>query len=442
MKSNRSCAVGIAIGITVLCLASAAIAEDPYEVAWISQIGTNEGDFGESVAVDASGNVYVCGYTYGDLAGANAGEIDAFLRKSDSDGNELWTRQVGTSGDDISYAVAVDASNDVYITGMTTGNLAGTNNGGKDIFLSKFDSSGSSLWTTQVGTDVNENSLGVAADMLGNSYICGYTLGDLSGPGSGTVDAYLSKFDSSGGEVWTTQIDSGGGDWCQSIAVDVAGNAYITGYTNGDLDGANAGVHDVFLSKFNDSGEEAWTTQVGTNSWDLSFAVAVDSSGNIYITGGTEGDFDGQNAGNYDVFLSKFSNLGEELWTTQVGTFAHEEGRALAVDALGNAYVSGSISSGTTQSGDAFLMKFDSLGNEVWTSRVGSDDGDFSYSVALDAEGDVYMSGFTGGDLGGPSFGTSDAFLVKFDPLIVPEPATVSLLALGGVALLRRKRSA
>jgi len=367
--------MNVRITTTILALllaAAAAFAEDPYEVEWTAQIGTRGNDLSQSVAVDASGNIYISGSTHGDLGGPGAGSSDAFLMKFDSSGNELWTTQIGTSDSDASYSVAVDAS--------------------------------------------------------GNAYISGGTHGDLGGPNAGSCDAFLSKFDSSGNLLWTTQIGTSSDDVSQSTVVDASGNAYISGWTKGDLGGPSAGDIDVFLSKFDSSGNVLWTRQIGTDAWDASYSVAVDASGNVYISGETYGDLGEPNAGAADAFLSKFDSSGNELWTRQVGTTESHFSYSVALDASGNAYISGYTwrhRGRRSAPPDAFLSKFDSSGNELWTTQIGTRDSDWSYSVAVDAAGDVYISGYTEGDLGGPNAGDWDAFLVKFEavPAGDDEPA-------------------
>jgi hypothetical protein len=444
MKSNRSCAVGIVIGITVLCLASAAIAEDPYQVAWTAQIGTADDDLARSVAADAAGNVYVTGYTDGVLGGINAGVDDAFLTKFDSSGNELWIQQIGTSGTDMALSVAVDASGNAYISGNTGGDLGGANAGGYDAFLTKFDSSGHVLWSQQIGTARADRSYAVAVDTAGNAYISGYTYGDLGGANAGGNDAFLTKFDASGNELWRQQIGSASSDPSYAVAVDASGNAYISGLTDGDFGGVNAGSDDAFLTKFDSSGNELWRHQIGTASTDYNNSVAVDAAGNAYISGYTEGDLGGTNAGGQDAFLTKFDSSGNELWRQQIGTASDDYSRSVAVDASGNAYISGytdgDLGGANAGNMDAFLTKFDALGNELWSQQIGSATSDRSYAVDVDAAGNAYISGYTEGDLGGTNAGGLDAFLVKFENP-VPEPATMSLLGLGGLALLRRREA-
>jgi hypothetical protein len=429
--------------ILVVAVTTCAWAEDAYEVEWMAQIGTSGRDYSYSVAVDASGNAYISGRTTGNLGGPNAGESDAFLSKFDSGGNEVWATQLGTSSHDESDSIAVDASGNVYITGMTFGDLGGPRIGERDAFLSKFDSGGNELWTTQIGTSEWEQGWSVAVDASSNAYITGWTKGDLGGPNARSADAFLGKFDTDGNEVWMTQIGTILWDAGHSVAVDASGNAYISGATGYNLGGVNSnpGKSDAFLSKFDSDGNGIWTTQIGTSPYDDSYGVAVDASGNSYITGYTEGDLAEPNAGIWDVFVSKFDSDGSEVWTTQIGTSEWDSGRSISVDIFGNAYITGftrgDIGGPNAGDIDAFLIKFDSGGNELWSTQLGTSTYDTSSGIAMDTSGNVYISGTTDGDLGGPSAGGYDAFLVKYE---VPEPATLVLMAGGLPFLLKRKR--
>lgn len=434
-----STCLALSLGLTQLAVA----AEQPYQVAWTAQIGTNDYDLSRSVAVDAAGNTYISGATKGSLGGANTGDFDAFLTKFDPSGTELWSRQVGTSSYDYSHAVAVDAAGNAYISGYTYGSLGGSRAGARDAFLTKFSPSGTELWTTQIGTMSHDRSYSIAIDAAGNAYITGTTGGSLGGVNAGGNDAFLSKFGPSGAKLWTTQIGSTDDDISLSLAVDAAGNTYITGYTEGSLDGANAGMYyyDAFLSKFDPSGTELWSRQVGTASYDEAWSVAVDAAGNAYITGYTQGDLRGTKAGSSDVFLIKFDPSGTELWSTQFGTPSDDKGASVAVDAVGNAYISGftngSLGGPNAGDYDAFLSKFNPSGAELWTTQIGTTNLDLSNSVAMDSAGNVYMSGLTWGSLGESNAGgVSDAFLIKY---AIPEPASVAVLAFGFPALLRRR---
>jgi len=429
---KKTICVGV---ILVMVSATGAWAEDPYQVAWKTQIGTDNDDWSQSIAVDALGNAYIGGYTEGDFGGSHGGH-EAFLSKFDSGGNEVWTTHIGTDKTDLCHSIAMDASGSVYISGHTYGDLAGANAGLSDVFLLKFDSGGNEVWTTQIGESRYDDNYSVAVAASGSIYTSGSR---NDGPAGDNV--LLSKFDSGGNEIWTTQIGTSSGDRSYSISLDASDNAYISGYTGGKLGGSRFGSYDAFLSKFDSGGNEVWTTQIGTSESDVSYSIALDASDNAYISGRTNGDLDGTSAGSHDAFLSKFDSDGNNLWTNQIGTSAWDESMSVAVAGSGDVYISGStrgdLGGVNAGSNDAFLSKFDSGGNELWTTQIGTSRGDPSYSVAVDASGNAYISGSTAGDLGGPNAGGYDAFLVKYE---VPEPATLVLMAGGLPFLLKRKR--
>ena len=441
MKMTRGCVfVSTCLVLSMGAMPHAEAAEQPYQVEWTAQIGTTRGDYGHSVALDAVGNAYISGYTEGNLDGPNVGLADAFLTKFDTSGNELWSTQIDTTSYDRSNSVVVDAAGNVYISGHTQGNLGGSNAGGNDAFLIKFDPSGAELWTKQIGTMSDDRSYSVAVDTTGNAYISGWTKGNLGGTNAGLSDAFLIKFDTSGTELWTKQIGTMNDDKSWSVAVDAAGNAYISGSTDGSLGGTNAGLSDAFLTKFDPMGTELWSTQIGTTWFDYCQTLAVDAAGNAYISGWTKGNLGGPNSGRLDAFLVKFAPSGTELWSTQIGTTTDDYSLSLAVDAAGNAYINGdtggSLGGPNAGSYDAFLAKFDPSGNELWTKQIGTSSEDHSRSVAVDAAGNAYISGYTGGSLGGPNAGDADAFLTKF---AIPEPASLVLLVFGTPVLLRRR---
>ncbi|GAG11106.1 unnamed protein product, partial [marine sediment metagenome] len=266
----------------------------------------------------------------------NAGGRDAFVAKYDTSGNPLWTRLLGTSASEESYAVATDAVGNILISGFTGGDLDGqTNMGGLDAFVSKYDTSGSPLWTRLLGTSAGSDiGAGVATDAVGNVFISGCTDGDLDGQTNmGGLDAFVSKYDSSGNMLWTRQLGTPSQDWSHGVAVDGAGNVFIGGHTEGDLDGqTNAGSADAFVSKYDTSGNPLWTRLLGTSGYDVSRGVATDMVGNVFISGSTTGDLDGPNAGYSDAFVSKYDPSGSLLWTRQQGAGGSDGNGGVAVD--------------------------------------------------------------------------------------------------------------
>jgi len=340
------------------------------------QLGTSSKDYGTSVTTDSSDNIYVTGYTEGGLDGnTNSGESDIFLVKYNSSGTKQWTEQLGTSSDDWWVVVTTDSSGNIYVTGETEGELDGnTNSGYYDIFLVKYNSSGTKQWTKQLGTSSGDYGNDVTTDSSGNIYVTGHTIGELDGnTNSGSYDIFLVKYNSSGTKQWTKQLGTSSKDYGTSVTTDSSGNIYVTGYTEGGLDGnTNSGSYDIFLVKYNSSGTKQWTKQLGTSSSDSGNGVTTDSSGNIYVTGCTEGGLDGNtNSGNHDIFLVKYNSSGTKQWTKQLGTSSGDCGIDVTTDSSGNIYVTGYTNGGldgNTNSGsyDIFIVKYNSSGIKQW----------------------------------------------------------------------------
>ena len=167
---------------------------------WTKQLGTSTTDYGNDITSDSSGNVYVTGSIYGGLNGnTNAGASDLFVVKYNSSGVKQWTKQLGTSADDRGYNITSDSGGNVYVTGWTKGDLDGTNVGGEDLFVVKYNSSGVNQWTKQLGTSSSESGNGITSDSGSNVYVTGSTLGGLDGNTSaGNADLPKVKFDENG----------------------------------------------------------------------------------------------------------------------------------------------------------------------------------------------------------------------------------------------------
>jgi hypothetical protein len=307
--------------------------------------------FGERLAVDSSGNVYATGYTLGALDGQTQhGTQDFFLTQYNSSESRRWTIQdgvasVATSG----LGIALDTLDNVYAVGNTAGALDGpTLHGSQDFFLTQYNSTGTRQWTIQDGaTGVNTNGQSVATDSANNVYVTGGTNGALDGQIlHGTQDFYLTKYSSAGSRQWTVQ-DGVAAAVTQSfgVAVDSSGNVYVAGYTQSALDGqALHGTEDFFLTKYSSAGARLWTIQDGVTSVvTQAYGIAIDSNSNVYVTGLTHGALDGQTLhGNQDFFLTQYNSAGAKQWTIQDGTAtANAQGLSLVADSLGAVYVTG-----------------------------------------------------------------------------------------------------
>jgi hypothetical protein len=275
---------------------------------WTRQYGTSSWDESCCVAADGLGSVYVAGYTSGSLFGANVGHADLFISKYDSLGNLLWSRQLGTTGVDYSDSLSIDGWGNVYLSGTTGGNLGAPNAGHSDAFVLKFDDAGNLLWSRQVGTSNYENTTTVTADALGNVFVSGSAYESLGGPLIGLEDAYLLKYDSSGSLIWTRQFGTSHQTNSRDIIADGMGNVYVVGDTDGSLSEPNAGRFDVYLRKYDGSGDVLWTRQMGTSDLDLIFGVTADELGSVYIAGSTNRVLGAESAGGADAFLAKFTD--------------------------------------------------------------------------------------------------------------------------------------
>ncbi len=339
---------------------------------WLTDFGvTGPYDSGLGIAVDSSGNSYITGITGGDIAGTGyLGETDAFVAKHDASGNQLWIKQFGTAYREEARGIAIDSNGNSYIIGHTAGDLAGSGNAGEqDIFMTKYDSDGNQLWMKQLGTTAIDTGYGIAADVNNDIYITGGSAGDLAGTGSaGGFDLYIAKYDSSGNQIRMTQFGSTGDESGYGIAVDSNQNTYITGGTSSDLAGTGyaGGNRDVFTVKYDSFGNQLWIKQFGSTRQDLGLGIAVDANENSYITGRTDGDLPGNvNAGSIiigtdrtdDIFITKYDALGNQLFLSQFGTGGLDSGQGIAVDASQNAYITGSTLNTVDIGVDIFIAR-------------------------------------------------------------------------------------
>lgn len=316
---------------------------------WTRQFGVPGITVTMALAVDAGGNAVVLGNTDGTFPGQSpAGSNDGFLIKFDGSGNVVWTRQFGTTENDDNRAVAVDASGSVFVVGYTYGAFAGQKNAGNsDAFVVRFDKDGSRLWTRQFGTNDSDSAATVAADANGNIVVSGATYGALQAP-SGNGDAFLTKLDGFGNILWTRQFGTGGLDTASSVAVGSEGEVFATGYVIGALPGQKfIGKRDMYVVKFDGTGGLLWTRQFGTEEDDYASGIAVDANGKSFVTGFTSGAFSGHAPlGLTDAFVAKFDAAGTLLDAAPFGTDKDDYAFGIALASRGKIVVTG-VTDGT-----------------------------------------------------------------------------------------------
>ncbi|MCL8312754.1 SBBP repeat-containing protein [Leptospira interrogans] len=383
------------------------------------------------ITSDSLGNVYTTGMTSGNLDGqVQSGTQDLFVTKYDGNGNKQWTRLLGVAGiQTLARGITSDNLGNVYTTGTTFGNLDGQAlSGTQDLFVTKYDGSGNKQWTRLLGVaGATTQANGISRDIFNNLHVSGYTLGNLDGQAlSGIQDLFVTKYDTGGNKQWTRllgvagQITQGNG-----VAFDSSGNIYLTGRTSGNLDGqALSGIQDLFVTKYDTGGNKQWTRLLGVAGVSTTaYGITSDSLGNVYTTGVTSGNLDGQAlSGTQDLFVTKYDTGGNKQWTRLLGVAGQiTQANGIASDSSGNTYLTGRTSGsldGQALSGtqDLFVTKYDSGGNKQWTRLLGiAGVSTTAYGITSDSLGDLYSTGITSGNLDGQILtGTQDLFVLKY----------------------------
>lgn len=378
---------------------------------WAKSFGGPNDDYGNSIALDGSGNVYITGYFAGtvdfdpgtgisNLTSAG-GSYDVFIQKLDPNGNFIWAKSFGGPGDCRGYSIITDDLGNVITTGSFEGTSdfdpgTGTTNltsaGGTEIFVQKSDSAGNFLWARSFGGISYDFSLSLTTDDSGNVYTTGHFEGTADfDPGTGTfslkasgiADIFIQKMDASGNFLWAKSFGGTGGDYGHSIAADASGNIFTTGNFQGKVDFdpgtgvanlSSLGNADIFIQKLDPSGNFLWAKSFGGTGADRGNSVFSDASGNVYTTGYFENtaDFDPgtgttnfTSAGKADIFIHKLDPSGNFLWGKSFGGRNYEYGFSILADASGNVYTTG---------GFPGTLDFDPGADSVKLTSVGSDD--------------------------------------------------------------------
>jgi len=387
-------------------------------------IGTSADEYGVAFGKDGDGNIYLTGYTEGNLDDQiNAGGQDIFLIKFDDKGNKLWTRLYGSENDDVGRSVQIDSAGNIYLTGYTSGDMGGDGNLGKfDVYLMKLDKDGGVTWVKQFGTENTDMGMKLVFDNLENLYVSGNINGREEGDFLlGTHEAFVAKFDKNGSRIWIEQWGSVGYN-----------NSYYTKYHNGYLYvpgstteglGSNSyagGNYDSFLAKVSVSGNTSWLRQWGSAGSEIVYDFDWDSQSNIYLCGMSTEGVDSEDMNDYGMSFTKLDSSGDLQFEKVWKSIGWSAANAIISDGDNSFYLSGSSYgnfNGYKNAGqtDFFLTKVDKFGNLIWTKLVGSGGIELAYPSIMDNYGNIYISGATTGDLGGiKNSGGTDIFIVKF----------------------------
>lgn len=425
----------------------------------IASAGDTDYDSGFGIAVDGAGNVYVTGAysgtaTFGTTPKTSAGLTDIFVAKYNNSGNLLWIQSAGGAGEDYGNVIAVDGAGNVYVTGTysstaTFGSTNKTSAGSYDVFIAKYNSAGAVQWVQSAGGTGLELSYGMVLDGTGNIYLTGFftapaTFGSIVKNNGGS---YVAKYSGTGGAQWVTAIT--GNAHGQDIAIDLINNVYVTGYFSsavnfgaGGLNKTALGNNDVFLAKYlGSTGVPQWVQSAGgANSSIISQGITVDAGGDIYITGYFFGTVTFSTApvaisktsvGSNDVFIAKYNTAGAVQWVQSAGGTGEDVSRRITVDGTGNVYITGyysseivtfrSITKPSSGENDVFVAKYNTdTGLPQWVQTAGGTGDDRGEGIAVDGSGNIYITGsysdsITVGRTSNTSTGINDMFVMRLD---------------------------
>ena len=432
---------------------------DPVLV-WSTYLGNSAEDYAYAIAVDSSGNAYVTGVTgsasfptANAIQGTKAYDWDVFVTKINPAGTALvYSTFLGGNGwNEYGLGIAVDSSGNAYVTGgtnatdfpgVTAGSIQpsfGGTGAYRDAFATKINAAGNAiLWSTYLGGSGDDIADAITFDSSGNAYVAGHTqsssipwitAGAIQSTYGGNGDSFVIKIDTSGAKAYATYLGTSGndGDGAAAIRVDGSGNAWIGGGTDSSawpgisgssLQSTYGGNGDVVLTQINAAGTAiSYATYLGGSGSDGLEEMTRDSSGNLYLSGETDGtSFPGvtgsslqpSNAGSHDIFVTKLNSTATAItWSTFLGGSDIDFSAGLGVDSSGNVYVGGSTLStnfplsGAVQSTyggnvDAVLARINAAGTSLgWSTYLGGSSDDQAFSVGVDGSGNAYITGFT-----------------------------------------------
>lgn len=414
---------------------------DP-DFLWVNNYGGLDDDSANDIAIDGAGNIIVTGSFQGSMTVGSTtlnsfGLDDIFIAKFDPLGNVLWAIRAGGADYDEGFSVTTDNNNNIIVTGSFSGDAffgstVLTSSGSTDVFIAKYTSSGVLLWAKKGGGNSFDAGYGVAADNSGAIYVTGVfsriiQFDQLSVQGGEYFSIFLVKYDANGNALWLNAgISNGFYNFGYGIATNSLNDVFITGMfgevTNfsGTVLTSVAGP-DVFLARYNSSGNLIWVKQAGGNSFNESgYDIAIDSNNDIYLVGGFSEtiNFGGippiTATSSSNAFVAKYNLAGNTQWAVIAGVSDYTFGQGIALDKLGNIFVSGTVSQFGFKRGEqdkVYFAKLRNNGQLIWEFSAGNENINSSGGIVVNDNGEAYVSGgFYASGLFGSTQLTSNGF--------------------------------
>jgi hypothetical protein len=275
------------------------------------------------------------------------------------------------------------------------------------------------VWGKQFGTEKDDKTRNLVANSSGDIYVLGKTKGKIGKENFGKNDGFVTKIDSVACTVWSIQIGSEEEDELKHAAIDKSGNLYVTGFIGTDAQNSSVSNSDILVVKLRSNGEIVWQKQYGTDSIDIGENIVVFSNGDIYITGTTRGSMGSTPKGKDDCFILRLDSLGNQLVVVQFGTAADDMGLGITVGADSYIYLCGATKGNlAAKNGGKFDLFWAIFSKELKQQNVvqyGTSENDYAGEIKTDSKNNVYIAGNTDGDMASKQIGNSDAFFQKWN---------------------------
>ena len=403
---------------------------------WMQRAGGTTIDEGYSISLDGNENTYTTGYfsstaTFGTTSLTATGASDVFVTSTDKSGNFLWAVHGGSAGSCRGLAIKADASGNSYVTGYfegtaTFGSKTITSSGSQDIFIAKYDNTGTIQWVKDAGGPMADLGSAITIDNSGDVVVTGQFAGTAQfGSFSLTsiknnINVFTTMLDNNGNFLWAKGGTGDKTDRGLGVACDGSGNVYVTGQFTDTITFDNAHYTNlynaIFLVKYNNSGVEQWFTKAGGGTLNIANGIAVDNSSNVYLTGNFTGTLSFfatttvtlTNKYANRIFVAKYNSSGSLLWDVSDGSDNPVTSNSIAVDASGNAYITGNfeciMNSYADQYGqgtfntvgywDIFAAEYEpTAGKWQWSRQLGGKKDNLAYSIAASSTGDLFTAG-------------------------------------------------